>query len=132
MSAQGVPIWPAGINRTTLIQCLGMIGSAHDGEALNAARLADRMVRNAGRTWANVISPQPASNPLPQSNDLFRDWPTHWRWVVCMCLESDRDFRDFDRKFLRNLVAWASTPSAAQLRVLREVADRLLAKAAAV
>lgn len=38
-----------------LIKLLGMIGSDHDGEALNAARLADKLLRDAGMTWADVI-----------------------------------------------------------------------------
>jgi len=30
------------------------MGSAHDGQALNAARIADRLVRDAGCTWFDV------------------------------------------------------------------------------
>ena len=30
------------------------MGSAHDGQALNAARIADRLGRDAGRTWFDV------------------------------------------------------------------------------
>jgi len=38
-----------------LAKLLGMIGSAHDGEALNAARLADKVVREAGLTWMEIL-----------------------------------------------------------------------------
>jgi hypothetical protein len=44
-----------------LVKLLGMIGSIHDGEALNAARLADRLVREAGLTWTDVIGTVPAT-----------------------------------------------------------------------
>jgi hypothetical protein len=36
----------APADRERLARLLGMIGSAHDGEALNAARLADRLIRD--------------------------------------------------------------------------------------
>ena len=38
-----------------LARLLGMTGSDHDGEVLNAARLADRFVRQLGLTWFDVI-----------------------------------------------------------------------------
>jgi len=44
------------LNATKLAKLLGMVGSSADGEALNAARLADRMVRQAGATWFDLLS----------------------------------------------------------------------------
>jgi hypothetical protein len=49
---------PSPLNAATrlrLARLLGMIGSGHDGEALNAARMADRLVRHHGITWLDVI-----------------------------------------------------------------------------
>lgn len=43
--------------RTRLVRLLGMLGSAHDGERANAAALADRLVRNAGLVWDQVVAP---------------------------------------------------------------------------
>ena len=34
-----------------------MGGSRHDGEALNAVRLADRMIREVGLTWEDLLAP---------------------------------------------------------------------------
>jgi hypothetical protein len=34
---------------------IAMVGSAHDGKALNAARTADRMLRNAGVPWLDFL-----------------------------------------------------------------------------
>jgi hypothetical protein len=45
---------PSTKNR--LVKLLGMLGSAHDGEALTAGRLADRLVRQANLTWDDIIS----------------------------------------------------------------------------
>lgn len=127
--------WPPQINRTLLVRCLGMLGSAHDGEVLNAGRVAQKMVRGAGLTWTDVIGLPPDPQPLPYDpafrDWLFHDWPANWRWVACACLETSADLRDFDRKFLRSVVGWTAGPSSAQLRVLRDIADRLLSMAAA-
>jgi hypothetical protein len=38
-----------------LARVLGLTGSSMDGEALTAARTADRLVRDSGRTWADFI-----------------------------------------------------------------------------
>ena len=32
-----------------------MLGSAHDGEVLNAARVAERLRRRLGATWADLV-----------------------------------------------------------------------------
>lgn len=40
-----------------LIRILGMLGSGHDGEALNAARLAVRWLANAGTDWRSLLTP---------------------------------------------------------------------------
>lgn len=38
------------------IAIMGMTGSAGDGEALNAVRKANEMLRAAGKTWSDVLS----------------------------------------------------------------------------
>jgi hypothetical protein len=46
---------PAPLNLTKLAAVLGMMGSHGHGEILNAARLANRMIRDAGMVWADFI-----------------------------------------------------------------------------
>jgi hypothetical protein len=46
---------PAPFTTKRLIAILERMGSDHDGEALAAARMAHRMVRENGRTWAALI-----------------------------------------------------------------------------
>jgi hypothetical protein len=36
---------------------IAMVGSSHEGEALAALRLADRMLRDAGMRWEDLLSP---------------------------------------------------------------------------
>lgn len=43
------------LDRARLAKLLGMLGSAHDGERDNAARMAHDMVREAGGTWESVL-----------------------------------------------------------------------------
>lgn len=42
--------------RVKLIKLLGMLGSAHDGEVLNAAKLAQRTLGECGITWEELLS----------------------------------------------------------------------------
>ena len=42
-------------DRTQLAKMLGMLGSAHDGEALNAGRAADKLIRGQGLDWQTVL-----------------------------------------------------------------------------
>ena len=53
-------------DRDRLIKLLGMVGSSSDGEALNAARLADKLVKDRGETWATVLNGNgtAAANPF--------------------------------------------------------------------
>jgi hypothetical protein len=39
-----------------IAQCLAMMGSAHDGEALNAARAAERLRAQLGLQWADLLT----------------------------------------------------------------------------
>jgi hypothetical protein len=43
------------IDLTLLSKMLGMTGSSGDGEALNAARLANKLVVQSGRSWADFV-----------------------------------------------------------------------------
>lgn len=45
-------------NRTTLVKVLEILDSSNAGEALAAAKLASTMLREAGLTWHDVLSPE--------------------------------------------------------------------------
>ena len=44
------------LDRKRLKKLLAMLDSSHDGEVLNAARLASAMLRDAGLGWSDVIA----------------------------------------------------------------------------
>ncbi|MBV9825734.1 MAG: hypothetical protein JO001_08675 [Alphaproteobacteria bacterium] len=45
----------ATLDRAKLTKLLGMLGSAHDGEVAAAGRAANRLVRNSGLTWHDIV-----------------------------------------------------------------------------
>ena len=46
------------LDREKLVKTLGMLGSDHDGEVAAAGRAADRLIREAGLRWPDIIPPQ--------------------------------------------------------------------------
>jgi hypothetical protein len=52
---------PDKFDRALLVKLLGMLGSAHDGEVLNAARHIEAMVRAGGGDWDQLLRPAPAA-----------------------------------------------------------------------
>lgn len=51
-------------DRQTLARVLGMLGSSNPGERENAARLAERLRRSSGLSWAELLN-LPAVPPEP-------------------------------------------------------------------
>lgn len=100
-------------DRERLIKLLGMIGSSADGEALNAARLANKLVQDRGLTWAAVLNgkaiPQPQTTwtwtpprpppPPPQPSGL------RWRTIAEFILEYKIDFiNEWEEHFLESIL----------------------------
>ncbi len=100
-----------------LVKLLGMVGSEHDGEALNAARMADKLVRDAGLTWATVIGTE-------YNADLFA--------VARSCIEvlqSGLWLKPEERRFLTGLPRYRK-PTAKQIDWLNDLLARARAYAA--
>ena len=74
-------------DRNRLTRLLGMLGSQFDAEVANAGRLADRLVRENGLTWFDVLATTalPGTRPQPDVDD---DWArVEWRRAALWCLE---------------------------------------------
>jgi hypothetical protein len=56
-------------DRARLVKLLGMLGSDHDGEVLNAARHIEAMVRASGSDWDRLLSPTPVAAGPKRSPD---------------------------------------------------------------
>jgi hypothetical protein len=95
-----------------------MLGSRHDGEALSAARAAERMRREAQTTWPEILAPPDSDNESPLSlDDMLRLWAEH---ADC-CLNS------WERRFFASVSRRRRHPTPRQLAVIAGTAHRLLA-----
>ena len=85
-----------------LARICGMFGSAHDGERAVAAALADRLVRDAGLSWSDVIRmpmAKPKRDPLP-------DDQSGWQSMVIACLKRRDLFTEWEWAFLTNILSF--------------------------
>jgi hypothetical protein len=83
----------ADIDREKLARILGMMGSSHDGEALAAARQAEKIRSSAGLTWFDVLrppsvpfapdpkpAPKPKSKAKPKASTASTERPKRRSW----------------------------------------------------
>jgi len=58
----------APLDRSRLAAVLGLLGSDHPGEVVNAAQAAERMRRQAGLSWHDIVqSPPPVVQPTKET-----------------------------------------------------------------
>lgn len=124
----------AANDRQRLIHLCGMTDSNHDGEALNAIRLANRTLRAVKATWADAIELHPA--PPPWQHQIYeyipRNWPTRWRWVACACFESGRYLSPYETDLIRKIIVYRRyAPLPEDMAWLQSIAERVLTKAKA-
>jgi hypothetical protein len=126
------------IDAFRLAKLLGLLGSSHDGEVMNAAKMADRLVRAGGLTWEDVIAPAAAGSPLPPRRhtdpakgppaaSVLRRWPEHWRaaWALCLSRLDCREITAWERQFLISIRGWEH-PTPRQLEVVRNVTAKMV------
>src|SRR5512143_2409017 len=107
-----------------LIKLLGMLGSVHDGEALTAARLADRLVRHRlKRTWGEVVQPPPTGASEPKPPRVWHE-PVTWQEAARRAAQWPECLTAWEQDFLASVIRRPRL-SAKQLAVL----DRLVRKA---
>jgi hypothetical protein len=138
---------PATLDRARLAAVLGMCGSDFEGEALNAARLADRLVREAGLTWEAIVAADPvllkAANQLLIENEELRaeldrlrkevrprppqPWggADGWQDGVQALLLWHEHLSQWDRDFLNSLLLRCRRLSPKQYAVLARIGDRV-------
>jgi hypothetical protein len=105
LSASSASVKP--LDRSRLAKVLGRSGSSFDGEALEATRLANRMLRDARLTWPEVIAgiEQPtgaastnpdAPLPMPDGTLLSPPYGRRWLETILWLLQQQRrvDARD--------------------------------------
>jgi hypothetical protein len=81
-----------------LVKLLGMMGSDHDGEVINAAKAAHRLLQSRGLTWSDVVTVESA--PEQDQPGIWRE-PQCWRDAVGICLGlTDAPLSAWDKAFL--------------------------------
>ena len=72
------------VDRQRLARVCGLLGSEHDGEALAAARQAEKIRKKLGLTWEELLVPSTRQRPKdPPPEDLM-----DWRWPVISALSA--------------------------------------------
>jgi len=100
------------LDRDRIARVLGMLGSAHDGEVIAAARQAERLRAAAGLTWADIVI---ARLPAPQRQNVgtvdavdlvlaHQDILTEWERNFVRSIRSARRLSDKQKQVLQRLV----------------------------
>lgn len=104
------------IRRAKLAAVLGMLGSDHDGEALAAARTAERLRREAGVTWHDLLT-MPAA-PATEAHTA-RD-EIGWRAALAICRAHRGELTPWEMHFVDTLASYRR-PTPRQLSVLARI-----------
>ena len=92
------------LDRDRLAKLLGMLGAAHDGEVLAAARQAERVRQASAMTWAEILNPPGSEVVYVQVDDGDdygdpEDFPSLLRRLL-----RDARLTDWERGFCRSLL----------------------------
>jgi len=108
------------VDRQRLARVCGLFGSDHDGEALAAARQAEKIRKKLGLTWEELLAPPPRSKSAePPPEDL-----TDWRWACHFGLERYHSLTSWELDFVATVARYTKPPSAKQLRILHRLVAR--------
>jgi hypothetical protein len=135
------------IDRARLAKLLGMLGSDHEGERANAARLASEMVRTASTTWKDIVNGGQvaieAARRLLVENDGLREEITRLRtnvvsrapepWASAECARDTVEalllwpvhITDWERRFLESLLARTRRPTSKQYACLVAIGEKV-------
>lgn len=115
-------------DRERLSRLLGMFGSDYDGEVLNAARAAHKLIKGKGETWETIITTAvSAPRPNQQKQREYRPEPPDYIDEIDLCMLRPNLMTPWEREFLVSLKASGrATPTEKQ----RAILDRIKAKMA--
>jgi hypothetical protein len=115
----------ARLDLSRLKKLLLMLSSSSEGEVVNAARLIDSTLRDAGSDWhdlAGTLTSRPRPNHQPPPRD---DGPLDWRQQRDFCLEHRRLLRGRELDFLTDLIHWRGLLTDKQASWLAAIYQRL-------
>jgi hypothetical protein len=106
-----------------LVKLLGLLGSDQDGEVVNAGRMADRLVRQHGLTWPDIITPTPPAMfvPLSRAPASALEWRQLAAWIKRNFSEQ---LNPREHQFILHMCTSRSEPSPKPADWLLAIADR--------
>lgn len=104
-------------DRSTLVKLLGMVGSAHDGEVITAARKAHKLLAAKGFTWSELLAlpstTTPPVSPAPPE-------PYHLAEARELLKRGKAVITRWEHDFLLGIMAFRQ-PRPAQLETLKGI-----------
>jgi hypothetical protein len=111
-----VTLRPAELRK--LVNICRMFSTSHDGERANAASLADKLVRDHGTDWADILHAEP---PAPVA--IQPQTPRYWRQCAEEILfEHPQAVTEWEQEFLQDILRRGYALSVKQDAVLRRIA----------
>jgi hypothetical protein len=99
-----------------------MTGSDHAGECVNAARLANNLVRSLGLTWSDIIVAPPKPR-IPRKPDGS---VAKWRGMRVFCAQRPNLLNDREAAFIAGLIDWRGDLTERQHAWLCSIYERLV------
>ena len=108
----------ANINLRLLTAVLGLMGSDYDGEVIAAARYAERIRKEAGLTWYDIVREAVVhSGSEPSPNLDFKS--------AAICLSFPQLLTDWERGFLESILEKDYPLTEKQRNVLRRIVRKV-------
>src|SRR5438874_13522160 len=108
-----------GLDRERLAKLLGMMGSAHDGEVVAAARQAERLRAEAGLTWVDIVLPALPS-PRPQRRGAMT-----LGQAIQFLLDHEDALTAWESDFARSIQRQTSPLSPQQCGILERLVEKV-------
>ena len=109
----------APLDRDRLAKLLGMMGSAHDGEVVAAARQAERLRADAGLTWHDIVLPALPS-PRPQRRGAMT-----LGQAIQFVLDHEDALTAWESDFARSIKRQTSPLSPKQIGILERLVEKV-------
>jgi hypothetical protein len=108
----------ADLDRERLAKLLGMMGSAHDGEVVAAARQAERLRAEAGLTWVDIVVRRLPAPPQRRNDDTVAD-------AIDFVIKHEVVLTDWERGFVGDLRRLKYPLSPRQPEVLERLVEKV-------
>jgi hypothetical protein len=117
-----------------LVKLCGVFSSHHPGEIANAAALADKLLREHGLQWSDVIR-LPIGRELDEAadsdaavggGDPFATWPGGWRGACEFVLRHKALLSRWEQEFASKVSGYIGNITGKQKPILRDLVDRCM------